>query len=95
MNQTFLLLALLFCCCDAHAQSIGIGTNSPHSSAILDVSSNGKGLLIPRLTTVQRNAIAAPAKGLLVYDSTANSLWHYDGSTWRESSATAGNGWSF
>jgi hypothetical protein len=49
--------------------NVGIGTNSPHPSAILEVQSTDKGILVPRLTTAQRTAIASPAIGLLVFDT--------------------------
>lgn len=52
-----------------NAQSVGINTATPHPSAILEVHSNAKGLLVPRLTTLQRNAIVSPASGLLVFDT--------------------------
>lgn len=64
------------------AQNIGIGTVTPHASAQLDVSSTTRGLLAPRMTTAQRNAIASPAKGLLVYDTDLNSLFHFNGLAW-------------
>lgn len=49
----------------ASAQSgVGIGTTTPNASAALDVTSTTKGLLIPRMTTAQRTAIASPAAGL-------------------------------
>ena len=53
---------------------VGIGTTTPDNSAILDVDSNSKGLLVPRLTTAQRNSIALPATGLLVFNTTTNSF---------------------
>ncbi len=49
------------------AQNIGIGTNTPHASAALDVTSNNSGFLPPRMTLAQRNAIVNPAQGLMVY----------------------------
>jgi hypothetical protein len=70
------------------AQSVGVGTNSPNPSAVLDVSSTNKGLLIPRVTSAQRNAITSPAKGLTVYDSTSGSFWYYD-KHWKQVSITA------
>jgi len=48
--------------------NVGIGTNTPHSSAIIDINSSNKGILIPRLTTLQRNSILAPAEGLLIFN---------------------------
>lgn len=53
----------------------GIGTLTPDGSAQLDVSSTNKGVLVPRMTTVQRTAIAAPADGLLVYDTDTKTFW--------------------
>ncbi len=77
------------------SQNVGIGTNSPHASAQLDVSSTGKGLLIPRLTSTQRMAIAAPANGLLVYETTSSSFWFYNGTVWTQITAAGGTeGWA-
>ena len=57
--------------------SIGIGTNSPNASAILDVSSTSKGILLPRMTTAQRDAIASPSAGLLVYNTSTSKFQGY------------------
>ncbi len=74
-----LLLAAMF----ANAQNnVGIGTNAPNSSSILDLSATDKGLLVPRVTQAQRQAIASPATGLLVFDITVNCFFYYDGATW-------------
>lgn len=64
------------------AQSIGIGTNTPNASAQLDITSTNKGILIPRMTAAQRAAIVSPASGLMVYETTSNSLWVYNGTVW-------------
>lgn len=64
------------------AQNIGLGTTTPDASAMLDIKSNTKGLLIPRTSTVSRLAIINPAKGLILYDSTTNNFWFYNGSSW-------------
>ncbi len=62
---------------------LGIGANSPNSSAILDVSSTSKGVLIPRMTSTQRNSIASPATGLLIYQTDASTgFYFYNGSSW-------------
>ncbi len=65
-------------------QNIGIGTTTPNASALLDVSSNNKGVLIPRLTKSQRNGIASPVKGLMVFIDDVDSVgFHfYDGGKW-------------
>ncbi|MCU0375105.1 MAG: hypothetical protein MUF24_07340, partial [Chitinophagaceae bacterium] len=58
---------------------IGIGTTTPNVRAVLDLSSTDKGLLIPRMTAVQRLAISlgSPARGLMVFDtdSVAFMFW--------------------
>jgi len=61
---------------------VGIGTDTPHSSAILDVSATDKGIIFPKMSSAQRIAIASPAAGLHVYDTGTNSLWYYTGTTW-------------
>ena len=63
---------------------VGIGTASPSSSAILDVSSTTKGVLLPRMTTTQINAISSPAEGLTVFNTLLNTLCFYNGVTWRK-----------
>jgi hypothetical protein len=67
----------------ASSVSMGSGSNA-NASAQLDVSSTTKGFLPPRMTTTQKNAIASPAAGLVVYDSTTNKLQCYNGSTWND-----------
>ena len=49
--------------------SVGVGTATPLASAALDVTSTTKGFLAPRMTTTERNAIASPATGLLIYNT--------------------------
>jgi len=63
---------------------ISFGTGSPNASACVDLTSTTKGFLPPRMTTTQKNAIATPAAGLVVYDSTTNKLCCYNGSTWND-----------
>ena len=62
----------------------GINTTTPNASAQLDISSTTKGVLFPRMTTTQKNAITSPAAGLVVYDTTTNKLCCYNGSTWND-----------
>jgi len=66
----------------------------PDTSAMLDIKSTSKGILIPRMTTAERTAIPSPAKGLLVYDTTTVSFWYYNGSAWTNLVAANSNGWS-
>jgi hypothetical protein len=57
---------------------------SVNASAKLQVDSTNRGFLPPRMTTTQKNAIASPASGLVLYDSTTNKLCCYNGSTWND-----------
>jgi uncharacterized protein (TIGR02145 family) len=61
---------------------VGIGTVSPNTSAKLDVESTTQGFLPPRMTTTQRNAIASPAAGLTIYNTTVNCLQWWNGTIW-------------
>ncbi|MEI7594787.1 MAG: collagen-like protein [Bacteroidota bacterium] len=82
--KLLILLISIFICKLGYSQSnTGLGTSTPDPSAILDISSLNKGLLLPRLTTAQRNAIVDPARGLLVYDTNLNQLWYFDGNVWK------------
>ena len=65
------------------AQGVGIGTSTPHPSAILELSSTTKGLLIPRLKETERQALPDPATGLLIFNTTTGELNFYNGSSWR------------
>lgn len=62
--------------------SVGVGTNSPTSSAALDVNSTTQGFLPPRLSTDQRNAIANPVEGLTIWNTTNKQLEVYDSLYW-------------
>lgn len=69
-----------------YSQSLGVNsTGTPaHSSAILDVSSTDKGMLVPRMSKAQKVAIASPATGLLIYQESPDSIGfhYYNGTTW-------------
>ncbi len=56
---------------------IGVGTTTPHASSILHISSTNKGVLVPRMTTSQRNAITSPANGLLIYNTDCDVFEYY------------------
>jgi hypothetical protein len=62
--------------------TVGIGTLSPNSSALLDISTTTQGFLPPRMTTTEKNAIGTPVAGLVVYDTTLNKLCVRTASTW-------------
>lgn len=74
--------------------NVGIGTTTPHTNAILDVSSTDKGLLVPRLNTLQRilmNPIVG-ADGLLVYDTDLDNFCYWSGTQWICLPGTGSNG---
>jgi hypothetical protein len=60
----------------------GVNQTSTISSAIMAITSTDRGFLPPRMTTTQKNAIASPAAGLVVYDNTDNKHYGYNGTTW-------------
>lgn len=89
--KKILTLALAFSCGAVLAQkadNVGIGTAKPDPSAILDLNSNSKGLLLPRMSEAQRNAIKNPAAGLVIFQTDqVVGTYTYDGTTWQPSTA--------
>ena len=73
MKHYLVILTLLLAATATQAQ-VGIGTASPNSTAILDITASAKGLIVPRMTTTQRGAINSPTAGLLIYNTTTNAL---------------------
>jgi hypothetical protein len=62
---------------------VGIGTNAPSNSAMLEVQSSSKGLLMPRMTLSQRNSISSPSNGLLINQTDGLiGFYVYNGSSW-------------
>lgn len=93
----------MLCCMsmttDLHAQdNVGIGTLNPDPSAILEMQATDKGMLIPRMTSTQKQAIASPATGLLIYQTDSLSVdqpstfYYFDGTIWRPIISNA-TGW--
>ena len=91
-----ILSAITFCSLSISAQNnVGIGTNTPDASSVLEMQSSTQGVLVPRMTTAQRLAITTPANGLLVYDTNFDCFFYYIAATttWQNmctSSATTG-----
>ncbi len=76
-RTVFSLLLLAACSLNVFGQNVAVtdvdGYN-PHASAMLDVNSTTKGFLLPRLTATQMNAIVGPSFGLMVYNTTDNTI---------------------
>jgi hypothetical protein len=86
MSKLYRLLALAVCSClttlaFSQPNNVGIGTTAPDASSALDVQSSSQGVLVPRMTTVQRLAIITPANGLLVYDTNFDCFFYYIAAT--------------
>lgn len=73
---TFVLVSIVLFTVQSKAQytdNVGIGTATPNPSALLELNSTTKGFLMTRLTQLQRDALNAPATGLIIYNTTANT----------------------
>lgn len=92
-NRSFRFFAVLFVLLNCSAllgqtSNVGIGTTTPNSSALLELSTTSKGLLIPRMTQAQRDLITTPATGLLIYATDSVSpnrpatFYYYTGTVW-------------
>lgn len=82
-NRVTALLLFLICGNIYPQNNIGIGTDTPNSSAMLHVSSENRGLLIPSMTNTQRNAIVAPAEGLIIYNTTTSEINQWQNGYWK------------
>ena len=73
----FLIFSFILCTNLLQGQSVGINDtgNQPDDTAVLDVQSTSKGMLIPRMNSTQRTGINSPAEGLLVFDTDTKSFW--------------------
>ena len=81
---SFLVPLILLLMSTATQAQIAINEDgsSPDNTAILDVKSSQKGILIPRMTNSQRNQISSPATGLIIYNTSSQKFNYYNGSTW-------------
>jgi hypothetical protein len=76
MKKFFSILLFLIGTSQIQAQ-VGIGTKTPHASAMLEVTATNKGVLIPRMTLAQRNAIKSPANSLMIYQTDNTPGYYY------------------
>jgi len=85
MKKIFLLIVLVILCDLAYTQGVSINQTGAVSdtSALLDVSSSSKGVLIPRLSTVERNSISIPAEGLMLFNTDSSCFEFYTNFQWK------------
>jgi hypothetical protein len=85
LNYLFILFLGTIAQFDVLSQGVAINedNSTPNASAMLDVKSTTKGLLIPSMTTTQRNAIVSPAEGLIIYNTTTGQINQRQGGAWR------------
>lgn len=83
MKRSLLSLFLLSNVPFVFSQNVGIGTTSPHQSAILDLQSTNRGFLLPRTDTTNVNSLGIPATGLLIYQTNDSAFYYFDGIYWR------------
>ena len=89
MKKITLLTLILFSVI-SYAQ-VGINTNTPDASSVLDIESTAGGILIPRLTETQRDAISSPATGLMIYQTDQTTgFYFYNGTAWTRIEGVAG-----
>jgi len=89
MKKITLLTLALFSVL-SYAQ-VGINTDTPDSSSALDIESTTGGILIPRLTEIQRDAIGSPATGLMIYQTDQTTgFYFYNGTAWTRIEGVAG-----
>ncbi len=98
MKKIVLTLFILISWLTGISQNVGIGVADPDPSAILDIRSASKGLLIPRMTTAECNAIVNPATGLLIYKTDGTAGFYYNAGTaavpnWQSLTGATVNGW--
>jgi hypothetical protein len=82
--KSLLLFLFLAIATLVHSQvAINADGALPDSSAWLDISGTSKGVLLPRMTSLQREAISNPAAGLLVFDTDKSCFYYFDGNAWK------------
>lgn len=91
MKRVTVFFCVLFMTTAATAQ-IGLGVTTPHPSAYFQINSTSKGVLLPRMTALQRLAIApaATANGLLVFDTDSSAFMYWSGSAWQKINYSSG-----
>lgn len=90
MKNFYFILFFIFPLC--LSAQVGIGTITPDNSAALDISSTDAGLLIPRMTQVERDGITSPATGLLIYQTDGTpGFYYWNSAAWLPFSSSGGS----
>jgi len=92
MKKVIIMIVSFFFLKNSNAQNVGIGTNTPNINAALEIKSNSKGLLIPRLSRLSKLLMPGVVKGMMVYDTTNSAFYYHNGNSWRLISETNQNG---
>jgi microcystin-dependent protein len=95
MKNIILFAAILLICSTFSQAQVAINSDGsgPNASAMLDVKSGNKGILIPRMTSTERGLIAGPATGLLVYQTnTPAGYYYFNGTSWKQMIDAASSG---
>ena len=92
---TILISMVLLTVASSYAQvSITTDGSNPDASAMLDVKSTNSGMLVPRMTATQRDAISNPATGLMVYVTDDNNFYYFNGTSWTQFNGGSDGDWS-
>ncbi len=96
IRTAFLLLLICSAFSISYSQvAVNTDASNPDASAMLDVKSNTKGLLIPRMLETERTSIASPAQGLMVYQTdNTEGFYYYDGTSWMYIGNEGNNLWT-
>lgn len=82
IKSIIVMIIIITSVSNIYAQSVGIGTSTPEQSAALDINSNNKGFLPPRMSTTERNAITNKVAGLMIYNTSTACAELYNGANW-------------
>ena len=85
LRNLVLIISSMLISVQLYTQNVGIGANTftPDNSALLELKSTSAGLLIPRMTTAERDAISSPAQSLMIYNLTTKCLEIFEDNTWQ------------
>lgn len=93
-TKLFLLIIFLGSCFTLSAQvAVTADGSNADASAMLDVKSTEKGMLLPRMSAAERDLITSPATGLLVFVTDDNNFYFFDGASWEQFSGGTDNDW--